>query len=108
MKYLNTFNNGKYNGYGNEYHIGQTTWYPRTSQFTFENDFALAEVSNTAGAEMLVIPQFGSGGVAEKKSGNVIFRYFTALVKKHIMWTWLIQKMVLLALLLHHQVSGLN
>lgn len=60
---------GKWNGYGSEYHIGQTTWEPRTSQFSFSGDFAIVSVSNTAGTEMVVVPQYAQGSSAGKKTG---------------------------------------
>jgi hypothetical protein len=73
---------GKWNGFGNEYHIGQITWGPRTSQFAFTDDFAISSVPNEAGAEMLVVPQYSSGSSAGKKTGSVKLPTFHSFTKE--------------------------
>jgi hypothetical protein len=83
MDYINKeLDGGKWNGYGNEYHIGQITWNPRTSQFSFAGDFALSSVNNVEGTEMIVIPQYESGVSAGKKNGTVTLPRFHSFVKE--------------------------
>jgi hypothetical protein len=83
MSYMNKeIDNGKWNGFGAEYHIGQTTWDPRTSQFSFSGDFALSSVSNTAGAEMIVIPRYASGSSAGKKTGTAVLPTFHSFAEE--------------------------